>query len=781
LKRKISAKTVSSFCFISLMVALLLLTACSSREGKKAKHLEQAREYIAKNELKKAVIELKNAVQLDPGDEGAYVELGETLLKLRESREAFRAFSTAVELNPENMKAQLKVGQMLLLAGRTEEARTKAELIIEKSPNHIDGLSLLSGVQIQEKNVDGAVETLEKAASIDPNHFGTRLSLGRLFLLKEQREKAEASYLKAISIDPSSTVPYFELSRIHVSRGDWDKAEEVLKRMLEAAGFTYQNLNVLASFYESADKLDLAEKTYIRAVETAPKEDVTPLMNLSAYYGRTKSYEKALEVLKRALDIKKNDPDIQASIAQLHFDFNELKSAEATVDKVLEKEKENVAAGLLKGKLLLGRNEYGAAKDKFDLVVRKAPSNAGAYYLRALCHRGSGEAKLAQQDLLKALELNPEMVAARLVLAEYHLREGALDLARRQIDESLRREPQNATALMLQGGLKQMERDFKAAENAYLKVIEISPGQAHAYVQLGLIRNQAGRQEEALAFFNKALELDPGQREALTLVVAHHVRAKNFDSAIRVCESHKKMVGDSRAKLALIEYLQGDIFLSKKDTSTAQEHFKKAIETDPDLAAPYLALARIFVQEKRYDQAIAEYESVLTRNPNYLAGHMAIGTIHDMKGDGAKAETYYRKALQIKKDFGPAANNLAWNLATRGGNIDEALTYAKIAKKEMPEAAAVMHTLGWIYYLKGNYPSAIAEFQGSLARDPDNALVSYHMGLAQHGNGDGRKAKEFLEKALKLDPTFQGADHARKVLDEIRGSGEKTPQNPIVR
>jgi tetratricopeptide (TPR) repeat protein len=148
---------------------------------------------------------------------------------------------------------------------------------------------------------------------------------------------------------------------------------------------------------------------------------------------------------------------------------------------------------------------------------------------------------------------------------------------------------------------------------------------------------------------------------------------------------------------------------------------------------------------------------------------MAVGTIHDLKGDSQKAETYYRKALAIKKDFGPAANNLAWNLADRGGNIDEALSFAQIAKGQLPNSPAVMDTLGYIYYLKGSYLNAIAEFQDSLARDPSNPVINYHMALAQHKNSDKAKAKDYFEKALQLDPNFKGADDARKLLKEIRG------------
>jgi tetratricopeptide (TPR) repeat protein len=89
---------------------------------------------------------------------------------------------------------------------------------------------------------------------------------------------------------------------------------------------------------------------------------------------------------------------------------------------------------------------------------------------------------------------------------------------------------------------------------------------------------------------------------------------------------------------------------------------------------------------------------------------MTLGMLYDHEGSFDKGETCYRKALEIEHDFAPAASNLAWNLAQRGSSIDEALRLARIAKEQLPNSPAVMDTLGWIYYLKGNF-----RFQGQLS------------------------------------------------------------------
>jgi tetratricopeptide (TPR) repeat protein len=252
-------------------------------------------------------------------------------------------------------------------------------------------------------------------------------------------------------------------------------------------------------------------------------------------------------------------------------------------------------------------------------------------------------------------------------------------------------------------------------------------------------------------------------------MVRIHVGAKNFDKALEACEKAKKGAAGNSSTLAVIEYIQGNVFWAKNDTEKALQTLRNAIEIDPKVLAPYVALAKIYGKLGRLNDAILQYEAVLNRNPDYAAAYMALGAIYDYQGKPEKAEIYYREALDIDQDFAPAANNLAWSLAERGGNIDEALRFAQIAKEKMPKNPAVMDTLGWIYYLKGSYLNAIAELQDSVALAPDNAVINYHLGLAYYKNKQSDEAKTFLEKAVKLDPNFKGADDARKILNQLKG------------
>jgi len=80
----------------------------------------------------------------------------------------------------------------------------------------------------------------------------------------------------------------------------------------------------------------------------------------------------------------------------------------------------------------------------------------------------------------------------------------------------------------------------------------------------------------------------------------------------------------------------------------------------------------------------------------------------------------------------------------------------------------VSDTLGWIYYKKGLASQAVSALNSAVAKAPQNATFQYHLGLAMVAAGDGQGGRKALEKALALDPKFEGAGEARKAIASIK-------------
>ena len=98
---------------------------------------------------------------------------------------------------------------------------------------------------------------------------------------------------------------------------------------------------------------------------------------------------------------------------------------------------------------------------------------------------------------------------------------------------------------------------------------------------------------------------------------------------------------------------------------------------------------------------------------------------------------------------------------SRGTNLDVALQLATSAKQSLPDDPSVDDTLGWIYYKKDLPSLAVRPLEDSLRKRPDVRRVLYHLGMTYAKLGDKAKAREALERALKLDPKI-GGDEARE-------------------
>jgi tetratricopeptide (TPR) repeat protein len=277
------------------------------------------------------------------------------------------------------------------------------------------------------------------------------------------------------------------------------------------------------------------------------------------------------------------------------------------------------------------------------------------------------------------------------------------------------------------------KKEFKKAVIELENVIQLDPGDDTAHYELGetYLKLKLGR--ESFQSFSRVVLINPD----------------NLKAQLKI----------------------GQFFLLGKKTEEARE---KAASIDPNHFNTHLSLARLLhlisdlnKSEKAYLEAVnsaPEEDVVPLKN---LGGYYARRKLYD------KALEAMEKAAAIKSGFAPAANNLAWNLAEKGGNIDEALGFAQIAKEQMPKSGAVMDTLGWIYYLKGSYLNAISELQDSVEVSPQNPVVNYHLGLAYYKNNRPDAAMEFLEKALEIDQNFKGAEGARSLLKGIKAQGPK--------
>jgi tetratricopeptide (TPR) repeat protein len=148
---------------------------------------------------------------------------------------------------------------------------------------------------------------------------------------------------------------------------------------------------------------------------------------------------------------------------------------------------------------------------------------------------------------------------------------------------------------------------------------------------------------------------------------------------------------------------------------------------------------------------------------------MMTAILYELKKDHRKANEYYQKILDVNKNYTPAANNLAWNYAQYGGNLDVALTLAQKARESNPNDPGIADTLGWIYYKKGIYQTALSLLKESNEKySGQNPTVLYHLSMAYEKNNEKALAHETVKKALAINQSFPEVEDAKKLRDKLK-------------
>jgi tetratricopeptide (TPR) repeat protein len=297
----------------------------------------------------------------------------------------------------------------------------------------------------------------------------------------------------------------------------------------------------------------------------------------------------------------------------------------------------------------------------------------------------------------------------------------------------------------------------------------VGPQSQLGYVQLGNLRFVQKQYNEAAKAYQDALDRDSNSTDALRGLMNTHTVQKQVDQAVAAVNAQ---IVKSPSNSGFYDLLGTALFHGKKDLSGAEAAFTRAIELDKNNSDALIQLGEVQAAEGKTDQAIATYQQAMKDHPGQPSFYVLLGELFESRKDWSKAANAFQNALALKPTDPIASNRLANVMLASGGNLDVALSLAQNARRGLPDSPNVADTLGWVYYQKGAYQSAIDFFHEALKlaekhSAPDDPRVHYHLGLAYEKTGQPGLASQQLERALKINSNFSDAADARKQLAQL--------------
>jgi len=374
---------------------------------------------------------------------------------------------------------------------------------------------------------------------------------------------------------------------------------------------------------------------------------------------------------------------------------------------------------------------------------------------------------VVESELRTALELEPRLLAARAVLANVELRKGDRQQALDELNQVVAAKPNSLNPYVLRSMLFAERGDYSQAEKDLLPLLDQfpqAPSQAATYRALALVSLRQSRYTEARNFLSHASQLQPNAPENYYLLGLSYLAEHKPEAALSPVDAQLK----KQPKWLEGYVVAGQLLAQAGRFTQAEDAMHKALAINSKLPKLWLQLGEILMAESKYDQAQQAYITFTKQAPQNAAGYLRLGQVCDQRSEWVQAQTNYQKVLSLQPDNVVAKNNLAWDYAEHGGNIDLALRLAQEAKEANPDDASISDTLGWIYVKTNTLGNAIQLLEESVKRAPKNPNFTYHLGVAYLHAGRMEQAKQLLQTTLELGPGSAQAGDARKLLASIR-------------
>ena len=700
-----------------------------SPEVKRDRALKRAREYINQAKLNEAVIEYKNALKADPSSANSHYELAMALIKRGDHRSAYQELLRATDLQPGLMAARFQLATLQLMNRDMKSAKEQLEKLREQNKDSKEARYLAAQIAVIEKQPDKAIQELEQLLNKEPEQASIYADIGQVYASKGDYRAGEAAFRKAVEIDPRFSRARLALAQLYIAIGDEEKAEQEVIFATEADPENEELLHVvLGNFSSNTHRIDNLEKLY--------------------------------------QDLLKKKPDsliAKKRLTEIYITKNDLNKAWQYTGEIFKAQPGDTDAMFFTGRLYLAQNDMEKAIELLSAVTRNAPSFAPGFYFLGQARVRQNRIDEAKQNISKAIELAPNWLQPHLSLAQLYIATGDVNLALEETDIVLTLQPDNEHGLLLSGAARLKKGETDKALELFKQAQGVNSKNPAAHLDVGVIYVLQKKYPEAIKEYEEALKLAPDQIDALNSIAQIYMIQGNPKAALERAQQQLERTNSQ----AEIYQLLGQISLRTKDYTKGIAYLQRALGLNPNLGFTYYLIGNAYAAENKIDAAVSQYEAAIKKDPKDIPSYMMLGMLHDFRKQPAKANEYYQKVLEMNKNFASAANNLAWNYTEHGGNLDIALSLAQKAREASPGDPRIADTLGWIYYKKGIYASAVGllkesneKFRGS------NPTVLYHLALAHQKNGEKGLAQDALKKALTIDQDFPEAKEAKKSLDE---------------
>ena len=469
-----------------------------------------------------------------------------------------------------------------------------------------------------------------------------------------------------------------------------------------------------------------------------------------------------LKAANRWVKISPNSIQARSTAAIVNFRAGDRDKAIENLRALVEIAKVKDRDGFLITAVALAKEEKRqAALELMEEFVNQYQQDEKAHYAYAVLLTSHRKYDQVVETLERALDLKPDWVKPKLLMVRILIEHKSAAEAIDYLESVLPEHPENTELQLLYAKLLITEDNAKAYQ-AFEKIYERDSENTEVIAALGVLAVQLEDLKLAKQWWLRLLEI--GDREKRSEAAFQLGQLEELGGNKQAAEkyylevNHGKYKIDARVRLARLQAELGKI-------DSARDMLKQLRVLEPEhIVDYYLTEAQILHEHASPKEVFALYKKALESRPDDLDLLYSRGIYAADQKMVDIAERDFRMVLSVEPDHANALNALGYTLANQTDRYAEAFELIQKALELMPDSAAILDSMGWVYYRLGNLEEAAKYLQQALNKQNDDEIAS-HLGEVLWMMGKREQAQSVWSKALE---DFPDSDKLADVLDRFK-------------
>ncbi|MCE2668558.1 MAG: tetratricopeptide repeat protein [Microcystis sp. 49638_E5] len=289
------------------------------------------------------------------------------------------------------------------------------------------------------------------------------------------------------------------------------------------------------------------------------------------------------------------------------------------------------------------------------------------------------------------------------------------------------------------------------------------------YRFLGDFSTSAGRErearenyEQALTVINQAISLLPNNPNYYNEKCGVLSELKRYDEGLAAINQAIDL-----APRAAWYGNRGNIYINQQKYELALADYNKAILLNPNLAGAYYNRGVLYRLQEKYDLALADWNKAIEINPNFAEAYVNRGALYYDLQKYELALADWNKAIKINPNLAQAYYNRGL-LYHNQQKYELALADYNKAIDINPNYALAYNNRGNLYKNLQKYELALSDYSKAIKINPNDADAYYNRGVLYSDLQKYDLALSDYDKAIEINPNYAEAYVNRGVLYRLQ-------------